>query len=228
MLKEYANRPSEPWKKLVRRSDGVMVPNIAYQPKAAPDKSGKAPRVALRKGSTPHSSDAEAVEFARKHLEQEYNREIPQPELDELRTAVNKAKARNGAIEKSDSDAGIAMLKRIADGQDGGTMGLHGEVPTCGFAFSPYPERCVVKKKEDFRAHHIKEYIEQNKDELGKKGRYLGYWVHEGEIYLDVSIVANDAEKAREMCKQSDQKDFFDIGMLQSCCVDRELKSGQG
>lgn len=103
--------------------------------------------------------------------------------------------------------------------------------PVYGFAVSPYPDRSRTVDPNAEPAdllRSLQAFIAANRDLLSKPGYYVGAW-HDPDvpIYLDVSVVTDTAEAARELALGHDQIAFFDFQTFTSAVVNREATSGQ-
>lgn len=160
----------------------------------------------------------------------EGNREVYDSEsLDALRTARAKAAADlRDRMGWSSED----FLSTIKEPDGGGTWNPYtGDVPVTGFCFSVYPERSKVFASPDQVSYEsLVEFFEGNEDLLKQDKHYAGIWhdPNDGKIYLDVSVVDDDASTAREQCKLNDQIAFFDLQDYHSVTVDPNATSGQG
>ena len=91
------------------------------------------------------------------------------------------------------------------------------------WAVSVYPARATRPiPKSEFTVDHVKRFIDENLDLLGKHGHYVfGGWESEGQIYLDVSIllpsrIGRLSEKETkklvlELAARKDQKAIYDM-----------------
>lgn len=150
------------------------------------------------------------------------------PEWDEVRSAAARHKKKlDGGMAKMRIEQVIDQLRE----PDGGwTVRLETlESPTSGFCYSPYPERGVVIESTDLVEYElIEEFNDSNEDLLDREDHFVGAW-HDpetGKIYLDVSVVVDDAKNARTGCQESDQIAFFDLQTYESVDVDREATGG--
>lgn len=97
-----------------------------------------------------------------------------------------------------------------------------------GFAISPFPERSVSIPANELREDDIQNYLDRNDDLLSQSGHHLGIW-HDPKtdtIFLDISVVVDDVEEAKALCKKYDQVAFFDFQTMESVDVDRTATSG--
>lgn len=126
-----------------------------------------------------------------------------------------------------------SLTKSVNNPSDGGTINVNKMIsPRKGFCVSPYPEYSEAISG-DISQSELKEYLDnyqkKHKEVLERENHYLGYWrsPYDGNLYLDVSIVTEDAMKARELSKKYDQQAFFDLQTFNTVEVDRTALSGQ-
>lgn len=93
----------------------------------------------------------------------------------------------------------------------GVTIGLNGDVPTKGFAFSPRKDTEVVVPKKDFNDTHVSDYINTHFDKLAHPDSHLGIWEDNGKIYMDISHVVQDESQAVNRASKADQLAIFDL-----------------
>ena len=98
--------------------------------------------------------------------------------------------------------------------------------PKEGMAVSPYPEHTKLVPLKDFSADHIAEYMVAKAAMLKDTANHVGAWVHEGNVFLDVVIVAKNHAKAVEVCKSKDQIAYFDLKTGKEVIVNKDAKSG--
>lgn len=153
------------------------------------------------------------------------------PRSDEDRSA----RARAQAYLNGDTEATSNLSQAVADASQpdgGGTIRVaDGAVPTTGFCYSPYPERSkVFASASDLTVASLMQYAKDNEDLLSQQGNYVGLWndPEDGKVYLDVSVVTQEASEARVACKEHDQIAFFDLQDFTSVTVDQTATSGQG
>lgn len=66
-----------------------------------------------------------------------------------------------------------------------------------------------TKWKKDNR-QNVKDYIGKYGVELNQTGCYLGAWIHEGYLYLDVSVLVDTYAAADKLAGQNSQISVFD------------------
>lgn len=83
--------------------------------------------------------------------------------------------------------------------------------PNTGYAFSPNKGTEVKIPVGKITPRDIERYVEANRDALRKRGAHLGTWVHEGNVYLDVSHVGPSDESTIKLAREAKQKAVFDL-----------------
>lgn len=150
------------------------------------------------------------------------------PAYDDMRTELcrrNNGK-RNETMEREN------LMQDLSQPDSGATWNpITGETPSHGFCYSPYPELSTVidNRIPDQTEDLVDRFIKKNQKLLHKPNHYVGLWrsPHDGNLYLDVSVVGEDAAEARTECAGHDQQSFFDLQTFTSVTVDANAKSGQ-
>lgn len=112
-----------------------------------------------------------------------------------------------------------ALTKRAEEltRRNGGvTINLKGDVPTQGFAYSPYKDTETKIIKENFSDTDIDNFIEKYYDRLIQEGHHLGAWEDNGTIYLDISKVNPDENAAVADALANDQLALFDLSTFET------------
>jgi hypothetical protein len=95
-----------------------------------------------------------------------------------------------------------------------------GQTASFGFAVAVGSREKVVDSPLTMDV--VRQYIKDNSDavDLTKKGNYVGAWNNpeNGKIYLDVSTVTTNAERARRLCGDTEIS-FFDLQTFKSVTV---------
>lgn len=86
-----------------------------------------------------------------------------------------------------------------------------GEEPETGYAVSIYPTLSKVIPVEEFDTQTLFQFTFANRRLLQLPDHYLGAWVSEGKVYLDVSIVVDDVDAAKYLGKHFNQMAAWDI-----------------
>lgn len=101
----------------------------------------------------------------------------------------------------------IDFNKIISEG--GATLNKHGEdfIANEGFMVSLFGAEFKTTD-EEIAKNKIEEYIEKIKTE---EGLFVGVWLDEGEVYVDLSIHILDYNEALEVARNNKQKALFDL-----------------
>ncbi len=93
----------------------------------------------------------------------------------------------------------------------------NGKLYLKGFAASPYPElsQQLDPKAKDIN-EKIKAFAEKNKAVIAKQNHVIGTWIdtenpEKPVLYLDVSVIYDTAEEARQYCLEKEQLAFYDL-----------------
>lgn len=80
---------------------------------------------------------------------------------------------------------------------------------SCGYLVSTgiYHKQIPVR---EFNKKKLDEFIEQGAFYFNKKGHYLGAWVHEDIVYLDITLYRKYLSEAKWLAKMSGQKAIWD------------------
>lgn len=96
--------------------------------------------------------------------------------------------------------------------RDGGiTIGLNGQIPSSGYAFSVQQQNEVKIPLEHFDTQAVDQYVATHHEDLSQPGRYLGAWVNKDTVYLDVSQVEDDQHKAFGMAQAANQLAMYNL-----------------
>ena len=96
----------------------------------------------------------------------------------------------------------------------------NGSVPKSGFMVAVDADRSKVIKvdlddpnAEKKLASEIKKYMDDNKDKLSEKGKFLGTWqdTATGDLYLDVSTHVRNKAEAVELGRKNNQIAIWDV-----------------
>lgn len=98
----------------------------------------------------------------------------------------------------------------------GVTISLKGEVPTEGFSVATSKATEHTVPQETFSKADTLSYIAKNFDALKQEGNYIGAWLDNGKIYLDVPTVFKDVKKAAQAAKAADQLGIFDLSKFET------------
>lgn len=97
----------------------------------------------------------------------------------------------------------------------GVTISLNGDIPTEGFSYSPSKLTEYRVPKTEFQLSNLDTFVSKNLKDLEKPGNYLGAWEEKGEIFIDVSRVEPDFNKAMKGASLSEQLAIFDLGKFE-------------
>lgn len=81
--------------------------------------------------------------------------------------------------------------------------------PTTGYFVSIQGHEKLVDANT-FEQKDLSDFVYANSEELYKENRFIGAWVFEGEVYLDVSTQVTDKAKAIRIGMINNQKAIFD------------------
>lgn len=170
--------------------------------------------------------DADTVRDYLDDLYENSQEEYSSPEYDDMRNMLYQL-----ARQEDDHSDMESIVKSLHEPDSGATVDVRGKkFIRSGFAYSPYPERSKkIDNYADLRPSDLTNFLEENKDILSQDGNYLGLW-HDPQssaIYIDISVVSDDAKEARQECWEKDQLAFFDLQHCNSVSVNPDAKSGQ-
>lgn len=109
----------------------------------------------------------------------------------------------------------LALVSRKTIEQGGFSMSLKGRIPKKGYAVSIYPQFSEVCSPENLR-EKLREFVRKNQGLLKKRNRFLGTWMHAGEVYLDISATYKRRQYAMWKARKAFQQAIysFDEGEL--------------
>lgn len=97
------------------------------------------------------------------------------------------------------------VYKGVVD-NGGITINLKGEVPTKGYAYSPFKDTETVIPIEKTNPEIVGQFIDKNLEKLSQPGHNIGGWIEDGKVYFDISKVGEpnpatiaEAEAANEL-----------------------------
>jgi hypothetical protein len=100
----------------------------------------------------------------------------------------------------------------------GATMNVAtGDVPTSGYVVSMMGNEKIYKLfgndvvKEILISGAVKLYVKENDDVLSLPGMYLGSWIDDGVLYIDISNVIDNEHDALRMAVANKQKAYYDL-----------------
>jgi hypothetical protein len=112
-----------------------------------------------------------------------------------------------------------------------------GSMPTSGYMVAKPPEFGAVVDAADFAdpvkgAKILGDYMKTHRKDLGSGKNYLGTWLNEGKVYLDVSENIQDVSAATKVGRERNQKAIWDVVNLQEIdtggtgLVEKESQNG--
>jgi hypothetical protein len=120
------------------------------------------------------------------------------------------------------------LIASIADPDSGFTYDPTHGAPTEGMVLSIYPSRSRAMDANKIGLDDLADYLDGNSDLIDGDDHYMGGW-HDpetGKAVLDVSVVTRTREEAVRLCRQHDQKAFYDVIKGEVVVVDPEAASG--
>jgi hypothetical protein len=95
-----------------------------------------------------------------------------------------------------------------------------GSMPTSGFMVAKPPEFGAVVDAADFLdpvkgPKILADYMKTHREDLASGKNYLGTWLNEGKVYLDVSENIQDVAEATKIGRERNQKAIWDVVNLQ-------------
>jgi hypothetical protein len=95
-----------------------------------------------------------------------------------------------------------------------------GSMPTSGFMVAKPPEYGAVVDAADFLdpvkgPKILADYMKTHREDLASGKNYLGTWLNEGKVYLDVSENIQDVAEATKIGRERNQKAIWDVVNLQ-------------
>jgi uncharacterized FlgJ-related protein len=69
----------------------------------------------------------------------------------------------------------------------------------------------LAAKREAVKAQ-LKEYVRKHRETIKAEGNYLGGWIDNGKLYLDISKVIKDRNEAVKAAERAEQLAIYDLG----------------
>lgn len=69
----------------------------------------------------------------------------------------------------------------------------------------------LIVDKKDFNVKLIKSLVKNNFSLLKNSKNYLGTWIDEGKVYIDISSNFKDRNEALQVAEKSNQIEIYDI-----------------
>lgn len=109
-------------------------------------------------------------------------------------------------------------LREVAESQGGFTYNpvrfKDRDAPKEGFALSISPEnekRILLSERRDIIKEQIKQYVRDHRAEIKQSGNFLGGWIENGRLYLDISKVMRNKDEAMKAARAAKQLAIFDL-----------------
>lgn len=138
-----------------------------------------------------------------------------------------------GAALKLSADGTALAYKQAAEAyadtlkNGGATRSISGDVPTTGFALSPYKGRETILdgtgSVEEYRV-----FVRKNLDLLSQPDHFIGSWQNDGKTYLDVSVVKSSREEAVLLAQEHEQLAIYDLASGADIPVPQRSKAANG
>ena len=74
-----------------------------------------------------------------------------------------------------------------------------------GYAVSPYKDREEKIPLNEFSIHGLQSFVAENAEYFDRDGHFLGAWVENEIVYLDVSVFVAQKTKALKWAKENGQ-----------------------
>ncbi len=104
----------------------------------------------------------------------------------------------------------IDLYETLKNG-NGFSVNCDGAEPTDGFMVSTNKDTEYAVKLEDLTPTAVAHYIEKHMFELSDPDNYLGGWVDDGIVYLDISTNISTIEEAASLGYSANQKAIWDV-----------------
>lgn len=93
----------------------------------------------------------------------------------------------------------------------GDTVSMDDHRPLSGYVVSIYPEYERRIPRKGFTVYNIMEYVCEHIEILKRDEHYLGTWVHDDQVYLDISVRTQDFLHATMEALDANQLAIYDI-----------------
>jgi hypothetical protein len=96
---------------------------------------------------------------------------------------------------------------------------VDGSMPTTGYMVAKPPEFGTIVDAVDFNdpvkgPKILSDYMKRHKNDLGNGKNYLGTWLNEGKVYLDVSENIQSKSRATKIGRERNQLTIWDVANL--------------
>lgn len=88
-----------------------------------------------------------------------------------------------------------------------------------GYAVSVHKDREITITVREFGNNDLRNFVNENSDLLAMPDYFLGAWIEDNTVYLDVSKVVPSKALATKLCKQYGQKAYFDLANMKTIYV---------
>lgn len=92
----------------------------------------------------------------------------------------------------------------------GATFNLMGDGPIRGYMVGGFGSEVIVPLA-DFNVGDIVSYLAWNWIELDRPGRYLGTWIDDGNVYLDISQNYSSLQEALKIAGEKSQPAIWSV-----------------
>lgn len=108
----------------------------------------------------------------------------------------------------------LKKLKEMIIENEGLTLTSEGEIASLknGFMVSLYGYEKVIKDIKYLELAQVKSYLKKAK----KLNAFVGFWIDEGKIYLDISVNVGDKKEALRIAKENKQLAIFDCSDMET------------
>lgn len=107
----------------------------------------------------------------------------------------------------------IKNILKTTKQNGGASINLHGDSAKTGYMVSI--KDCVIAPLDKFNKKMIKKVMKQNK-ELLKENGYLGTWIDNGKVYIDISKNIKSRNQAINLGIKNKQLGIFDLNKFET------------
>jgi hypothetical protein len=105
----------------------------------------------------------------------------------------------------------IARAAATIHAHGGATLRLDGRpAPAHGYAVAPHKDSETIANIATIR-DALAAFIANNRAELSQPRHYIGAWIQDDDVYLDVSIVTRSQRDAFSIARAADQLAIYDL-----------------
>ncbi len=95
--------------------------------------------------------------------------------------------------------------------KNGYTTSINGNKPYIGYMVSIPDKEVVFNNFQEFNQVSVNNFIVENLNLLKRDNYFIGTWIYEGKIYLDISINLSSKSEAIKAGKKNNQLAIYDI-----------------